>query len=278
MELALKGLLVDKQGSSVEELEECLKPDLHFEYCNQVNSVHKALEKYMEGEYNVCFISSTFPEEEVREFIKDYEKVKKEMPCVFIQLRDTLSLEFDRSSVERIGFATVVSKIGDHRDKDALWEALKPLIELLEKQSTQADVTRAVDSLMGDIDKVAKQRKRGAKAKLSTIYSGFVDDETTKNPELLEEYFETLVETAEEAKPFTAVKIEVPENILKKNLPNLEKDKYTGASHRVWDKLLDLHGIEEGATKKLTRRGKTQEIVPLTNLEKSDPEKVDEES
>lgn len=270
MNLELKGLLIDSTPSLMEPLEGSLKPDIEFEHFEFVNTVHKAIQYHMETDFNVCFIGEAFPSVDLQAFLRDFQKLGKKTPCAFVQVRKKVDLDLDRSSFKSIGFDTVISLAGDHRDKAALWGVLQDVINRRERDETVRNLDAIVDSLMTEVDKTARERKRGAKIKLNNIYGKYVRESSQRFDGLSEEFFDRLLGAIEDAEPFEASAIEVPEDVLAKNLPHLQKDKYKGQSHRVWEKLLNK--LAAANTDPSTIAKVSEALIPSETLENQDTE------
>lgn len=243
MRLELKGLIMDKNSGSLDELEACLKPDVEFEYLDLVTSIHKALEYHMEMDFQLCLIADTFPVNEVNSFLRDYDKLQKNPRCIFVQYKNTVDLDFNRDSLVSYGITTVISKTGDHKDKTALWNALKPLISKFEKKEIADSLDTMIDHLLTEVDRVAQDRKRGVTTKLHSVWGQHIADSSKKYEGLDQDFYNKLIKSTNESEPFSVTEIEVPEAVLGKNLPHLSKSNYKGRSNRVWNMLLNKHGI-----------------------------------
>lgn len=226
----------------MEEIQTAYSSEFEFDELDFVNTVHKAIQAHMGSDFNVCFVGERFNTTELQSFFTDFKKLKKENTCIFVQVRDKVDLDFDRDSLHAIGFETVISKIADHRDKTALWAALKKIIDRKEHLDTLGKLDSIIDNLTEEIDKVALERKRGAKVRLSTIYASYLRDSAGKFKGLADEFYQRLVGTTEDSTPFETTTVTIPDKVLAKNLPHLKKDTYKGQSHRVWEKLLSKHG------------------------------------
>lgn len=245
LKLNLKALVIDITSATADELEDAYSSEFTFESIESVNTVLKAIQFLMTAEFNICFIGETFAQADVQSFFNDYKKLNKEYGCVFVQARSKVDLDFDRSSLQSLGFHTVISKVGDHRDKSALWDAVKIIIERKEHEDTVNSLDTIIDNLTEEIDKVALERKRGAKTRLSTIYANYLRESAGRFKGLADEFYHRLFDTTEECTPFAHTEVNIPDDVLKKNLPHLHKDTYKGQSHRVWGKLLNKHGVTD---------------------------------
>ena len=242
MATELKGLILDTQMFALEELDNALQPEIVFEYLDLVNSAHKAIQYHIEMDFQICLISEKFPIDDVRTFFTDYKKIQKKSLCVFVQFRDHVNADFERTSLKNMGFSTIISKKGTPEDKEALELALKEYWNYEEYKEILGGLPDVVGYLMGEVDKIALEKKRGKEKDLSTIFSDHLKDSSKKFDGLRQDYLDKLIETADAAPAFETTELAVPDNIVTKQLPHLSKEGYKGQSHRVFNKLLNLHG------------------------------------
>ena len=236
------GLEVNATMSALEELDSRLQPEILFEYLDVVNSVHKAIQYHMDMDFQLCFIGDKFPTAEVNSFFADYQKLAKKTHCVFVQFRQTLAIDFDRGSLKKIGFDTVISLQGNSEDKAALVNALQAYILQEEYKEVLGGLPDVVENLMKEVDKIALEKKRGKNKSLNTIYSDHLKASAQKFENLHQDYIDKLTQVTDDAEPFTTAELQVPEDVIEKKLPHLRKKGYDGQSHRVFDRLLKLHG------------------------------------
>ena len=247
----LSALIVEKTSEAAEAFTSAYGAEFLFEPCDFTNTLHRAVQSLIETEFLVCFIGDHFTPDELASFFRDVHKIDRKNACVYVQVRNTIAPDFDRSSVVPIGFKTAISPAATHKDKEVLTEAVKEFLFETEVAKRVIDVDKATKLLLKEIDMVAKERKRGANKTFSGIAAEFITLQTEFAGEVLDKYFTQLTDKTEKAAPQKIFTIAVPASILSKNLPKLEHDKYTGVSHRVWDKLLNKHGV--GATQKPKR-------------------------
>lgn len=270
MKLQLNGLIIDKHQDSLEELPASFKEEIEFDFVDSVNTFLKALEYHMDMEFQICLISDSFPLDEITGFLRDYEKLGRKQRCIFVQFRNRVDIEYRRESLQPVGIATVISKAGDDYDRAALLSALEPIIAELEQKELEASLESIVGHLMEEVDKVAQDRKRGAKTKLSQVYAKHIADSAKKYERIVADYFDKLAVSTQDAEPFTVTELEVPESILTKNLPHLSKAKYKGASNRVWNMLLQKHGLGPDQSKQLAGDD-SEEAIPSAPVEPEEP-------
>jgi hypothetical protein len=260
MQLELKGLIIDQETSSLEALDAALQPDVVFEYLDVVNSVHKAVQYHIDMDFDICFISEKFPAAEVKSFFSDYEKLEKKIPCIFIQFREKCDFDLDRESLQSQGFAAIISYAGDHKDKEYLWKALKPLINKQGYQEAVSELDSVVNKLLNEVDKIARERKRGKNKKLNNIVGRYLQDTSTEFENLKQAYLDKLIKETEEAEAFEPTEVVIPDAILDKKLPELKKDGYKGQSHRVHVKVESQHAD----------KNKVSEYIPPPNPKDSE--------
>ncbi|MDC0358279.1 hypothetical protein OAO01_05625 [Oligoflexia bacterium] len=246
MENKLIVLFIGRDIEAASDLTKVYGSDFCFEECDFTNKLHKAIQSVRDIAYNLCFISDQYSMAETRSFFADYEKLDKDQVCVFVQVRDQLEKDFDRTSLSAAGFTTIISRIGTHADKETLRETLKTLLFQDAIREKKITVEVALDIVLRDLDKVARERKRGRDCKLDKLAVDFIALQTEFNEEVLQKYFNQLAEKTGEAEPQNQHEVKIPTQVLQRQLPNLKSNTYTGASSRVWAKLLKRYGLEEG--------------------------------
>lgn len=243
MTLQLKGLIIDKHSQAHEELQEALRPDVEFGYVDVVNTFHKALEYHIDMEFHVCLIGEAFPMNEINGFLRDYDKLNRDPRCIFVQIKKHVEAEYKRDSLVAYGITTVISKDGDESDRAALTKALQPVIITFEKKEISDSLDSMINHLLDQVDKAAQDMKRGVPRCLHSVYGKHIAESSEKYQGLDQDFYKKLIESTSEAKPFAVSELAMPENILNKNLPHLSKSKYKGRSNRVWNMLLNKHGV-----------------------------------
>ena len=246
MTATINGLIIDTNLFGVDDLKNSFQPEFCFETLEIVNTAHKAIQHHLEMDYEFCLISEQFPKEELKSFFNDFNKLDKPLRCVFVQLRENVSEDFERQSLANIGFDTIISKRGTKADKEALEIALKDYIDKKEYIEILGGLPDVVEYLMGEVDKIALEKKRGKEKDLNTIFSDHLKDSSQKYDGLRQDYLDKLFETTDKAKAFEEIiKLDIPVDVVNKNLPGLSKDGYIGQSHRVFNRLLNLHGAKK---------------------------------
>ena len=209
--------------------------------------MHSALEHQSTSNFHVCFISESFTLKELSSFFSDMRSIGKDKSCVYIQLRDNISESEDRAALQAAGFTTMVTAAGTPKDRDALRKAMQALMRARELEMRAANMGEVTKVALKEIDRLASDRKRGFYRPTPPGFRTLLEFHSNLDTELLRKYFENLMEQSQQALPLIITAIEVPENVLKRKLPYLERSRYFGASHRVWEKLKRMHGKKDPA-------------------------------
>ncbi|MCB0354059.1 MAG: hypothetical protein KDD64_11055 [Bdellovibrionales bacterium] len=232
----------DASGALAQQLIDAYGDEYDFGEVEFTTSLLKAIQSLQEGSFDICCVAASYSDEEIREFFLDFNKLQLEKACAFVQVHSTLEPDFDRDMPKQFGLHGIISLQGTHVDREELSQALvdwKHEKEIVEKK---IDVEGALNVVLRDIDRAARDLKRGKKQKMNQIPSEFISIQTDFDEEVLKSYFNKLSVKTEQSEPEEADLIKVPEEVLKKNLPFLEEDKYGGVSQRVWKKLLRKMG------------------------------------
>ncbi|NDC37246.1 MAG: hypothetical protein EBZ48_04245 [Proteobacteria bacterium] len=239
-------LVIDSSADGAKALVHTLEPELKFSFVDFTSSLRKALMSHTEESFQVCFLSEKFPPADTEAFFKDIKGVKSAAHCVFVQVREDIPAEFDPSPITALGFRAVISRKGTHDDKVRLIKVLEDTFYAREVKRRKLDVDSAMTKLLDEIDRAAIDIRRGVPRKLAAIRMDGIEIDTAFDPEVLESYFETLSQQTAEAEPRTIDKLKIPEKVLRKALPCLTAEGYTGASQRVWKILAARYGVKIG--------------------------------
>lgn len=246
----IKTLVVDTVPASASQLYEVLKPDLVLSECEQVSSLFDAVRAISDSFFGICLICDAYKPEDLKAFFGDVLKLDRGKNCLFVQVRESLASQFDRSSLSAIGFRTVISRKGHADDRRSIIEAYKAMGHSVEVRKRVNDVDTTMGLLLDEVDRISEDRKRGRSSKFNTISPDFIADQTSFDTEVMESYYQKLTEVAETVAPQEYQGVEVPDAILKKNLPHLSKDNYSGVSTRVWAKLKKKFGVKRAKDEK----------------------------
>lgn len=240
----IKTLVVDTVSTSSSALLDALKPDLVLTECEQVSSLYKAIRAISESYYGLCLISDSYNIDDLNAFFGDVLKIDKGKNCLFVQVKDSLTSEFDRTSLKQMGFETIISRKGHAEDKRSILDAYREKVHGVEVRKRVVDVTDTLGLLLEEVDRVSEERRRGKDTKFNNIATDFVADQVSFDTEVLDSYYNKLTEVSETVEPEEYKGVKIPEEVLKKNLPHLSENTYVGASHRVWKKVKKKFGVK----------------------------------
>jgi len=243
--LDIKALVLDSSAGAAELLAATLRRDFDFAEVEFTNTTHKAVQSFTESQYNLCFISDAFSLEETQVFMRDLAKIRRDDNCLFVQVRDAVPDDVDRRSLRDSNIFYIISRRGTHADRVGLEEALVQVLFAKKLEEKVTTVNDTMQMVLTEIDRAAEDLKRGREAKINKLPINFVDYQTDFHQRVLDEYYEALSDKAESAAPNEIDRLDVPEGVLSRQLPNLSKDTYNGASHRVWRKLKKKYGTKD---------------------------------
>jgi hypothetical protein len=255
MEEGIRVLLVapvsvsDQIGETVEQHYGAYFP---IEEIEAVPSLMKALNALNEEPFQLCLVSDRIPADGYSSFVNDLTQLADANKCPCLLFTGTGSEESETSGdqekeppLKPSGFHSVISLSAHPSDINLFRDALSRWYELLEQKKTKQDVEGAMKLILRNIDNAASNIKRGVNMKLNSLPSEFIEVRSSLDEVIYEDYLSKLEARTKTAEPENENVIEIPETILQKDLPKLEKNTYTGASTRVWRKLLKKHGKEE---------------------------------
>lgn len=240
----IKTLVVDSVNGSAEELSKILRPEIEFAESEQVSSLYKALQALDDCYFGLCLISEMYGQNDLDVFFNDIKRLQKNKGCLFVQVRELIPENFDRSSLSDTGFPTIISRKGTFGDKEALLAAYNSLVHAKEVRKKITDVKTSMDLLLHELDRVADDRKRGRQTKFNSVPGNLVSGHTMFDPEVLDNFFEKLEATAAAMPAEEIEKLDIPEKLLKEGLPGLSKEVYQGVSRRVWQRLKKKYGVK----------------------------------
>ncbi len=242
-ETCIKTLIIESAEVLASNIIKELQGRLPVGECDFSPTLFKGVKSLLEEAYDLCLISDAFPLPELEVFFRDVTGSVQSKGCVFVLVKDKLAKEFDRSSLAEFGFQTVVTRNLANADIEVITKLLAGKLHACEVKRRVIDVDKALQIAFKEIDAMAADIKRGAKRDINTLSMDFINLQADFDQEILDEYLTKLVEKTEGAEtPVLNTKLEIPAQILARNLPKLSKDTYTGASRRVWKVLVDMHG------------------------------------
>ena len=241
--MEIKALFVNPNTTSCTELIKSAAPEVVMSEQKFIKTLRMAIQTIEQKDFNVIFISESFPADDLNAFLKDLKLLDKQQLAI-VQTRQALTDDFDPKPILDLGFNAVVSYKGTHRDKEQLL-ALEAIIK--EKQQffeRVVDVRSAVRLLLNELENSIKNKVRGRDYKYNGIATQHINRETVDMEALLEEYHSALANQSDDRKESVIRKLDLPDKVVQK-FPGAEKDSYTGVSIRVWDKLAKKFGVKE---------------------------------
>ncbi len=183
-------LIVDANSANAEALANAYRPDVDFGECDFANSAHNAIQSHLQTFYKLCLVSEHFSHDELKSFFDDVNKIERKDVCVFVQVRETVELDFDRSSLVDQGFTSVISRAGTYKDKEALKAAVKIHLREFEVARRTVDVNSAIRLLLAELHRVSEDRRRGRASTFNTLTMDFISMQTQFDAEILHKYYE----------------------------------------------------------------------------------------
>ncbi len=241
----LDSLVVDNSQADAEDLIRALRPEIPIAEIKFTNSAHKAVQNHIDHAFNVCFISDRVPAEDLASFFKDIKSLKVDQRCIFVQVKKELSENFNSEPAKSLGFNGVISRQGTYKDKEELYRLTLELFKAKDIEVRKTDVKSAMKVLLRELDSVADFRRRGVTRQFNTLSMDFIADQTEVHQDILDQYFESLESQTTAAPPPEMSSIEIPQHVLKRNLPNLSESNYSGKSERVWKRLIKNFGVKK---------------------------------
>jgi hypothetical protein len=247
MRVEVRGIIIDNRPERAAELKQRLETVVAFLDYLPVRSPREGVEVISEQYFEVCFISAEFATEELSSFILDLSHLKHENPCVLIQVRDDLRANELREDLAGSRFATVLTRHVTEQDSAALLGVLQALVQRREVKRRCQESHMMMDLALREIDRVAKDLKRGKKRTLTRgAFSSSMRECLEFNPAVLESYFVQLAKQLEKSVPARDVIVTVPQRLFDMGLPGLSNGTYEGQSLRVWEMLAEKFGVTKG--------------------------------
>lgn len=246
---AVKGLFVDSREDFAESFRELLWPEIRLKNKCNCSNLTSAFQKHLEEDFAICFIGNTI-KEGLDSFFKDIETLGRTSSCVFVRVVNQLPPEVNRFAPAEPGFNLIISLEITAEDKSALIESLKREYHRQEVVTRSQDLETAVGLMLKEIDSVSKDAKRGKQRALNKLMTGLVELHADFDQNLLEQYFLTLADKAEESEPIRKLVREVPQAVLRRKLPKLNESGYGGVSSRVGEMILEKFGQAIAASAK----------------------------
>ena len=248
MDLNIRLLILDlnqEHAAGIAEKLQSIIPFVTYETCH---SVEDALQAHLENPFQICILTASIRESDAEIFLKDMQKLyatNHDKLCTFISVKPDLPPNFDLAPSLAMGLSTVVSENFDKSDHEKLKNSLQEYLHFKKISENIGDLDWTMKLVLAEVDRVSNERKRGRETKFNTIASDFVSNMVEFDAKVLSKYFDALSEETEKSSPQQAQYIRIPKEVLSRKLPKLLESRYTGASSRVWKKLLDKYGVKE---------------------------------
>ncbi|MCO6429689.1 MAG: hypothetical protein J5J00_02430 [Deltaproteobacteria bacterium] len=246
VELSFRLLLMHEDRARAAELAKELSNFIPFMGHDIVTNEQAALESHLHNPYDICIVSPAFPDAKMEVLIRDLSQLyaqKYGRMCRFVRYSAEPPSEGALNSASTAGFDCVVSALFDAQDRKRLEELGSEMRRAAEIQEYTRDLDCTMQRILSEVDRVARDRKRGRQTSFNTVSIDFVSDLVEFEPAVFEKYLNSLCNQAEKAEAAKYSKVKIPAAVLKKNLPKLFEDRYAGPSSRVWKKLLKKYGI-----------------------------------
>lgn len=250
MDIEVRVLIVEKGLETGASLVAALFPELVVTGFEVRRGLHLAFQELRESDFDLCFVSEDFPDQEISDFFKDLRQISRSNESLFVKLMRMFPEGFKPEQVKEQGFHLAVRRPPTDGDKALLRAEVKKFIDEREIVRKCIDVDLAVKLILREIDRVAVDRKRGIDRKFArNIVSDFMNDQVHSHEDVMKALVDALSKHAEDSRPDKDVKVVLPEYLFEKDMPGLVDGTYQGVSQRVWEMLKDKFGVSgEGET------------------------------
>lgn len=248
MDLNIRLLILDRNPEHAEELAKGIMPIIPFIHHEVLSTIQEALEAHLDNPFNISLVTSSIAEQEVNAFIRDMQKLytqSQDRLCAFIKIMPVIPDKYNSIPDIQLGFATICSEKFDEKDQKNLHNALKDFNNFKQLNENISDIEWTMKMILAEVDRVSSDRARGRETKFNTIAIDFASDLVEFDSKVMDSYFDCLTEQTINLPPRKSQHVKIPKNVLKKSLPKLVEDRYTGASSRVWRKLVNKFGTGE---------------------------------
>lgn len=257
-------ILIGARVVTADDLELAYQPDLLLHGMEVATSTHEAIEFFLTGPFDLCLISDSVAVPDLQALVADLKKVEGHATTVFALLNENEKARIDRAALNGVGVTLIVSPHGSTEDHAILSAALKEKVYSWELKTRIQDVERVIGLTLKELDKVSRERKRGRPLSTSKDIKDFIQLTTAFHDDVRKRFYDVLEEKTQDAKPIKASKVDVPEAVLSRKLPKLDKDLYHGASSRVWDVLVKKFGIQRPGTEPGVEAGAEAAVAAST--------------
>jgi hypothetical protein len=248
MNLNIRLLILDTDEKHAEVLAKKFMTIVPFIHHEVVGNIQHALEAHLDNPFNVSLITSSIRDEDKTVFVKDMQKFytqSMDKLCAFIGVLTHLPVTFKMEDYKKLGYSTVISEHFDVQDQENLKGAMGEFSRFKKMNEHISDIEWTMKMILAEVDRVSSDRKRGRDTKFNKIAINFASDLVEFDTKIMDRYFDCLTEHTGKLEGKKSTQIRIPKSVLKKSLPKLVEDRYTGASSRVWDKLVQKFGTED---------------------------------
>lgn len=242
MAASIRALILEQNAGWAEKIMEGLGSKFTFAAFDNAPNLTEALQLHIDNWYSMCLLPETLNAETVATFMADYAKLERQPGCVFVQVRASVDSTFDRTSLRDKGFTTVISRDINKSDIAVLEQVLHTRSVAEQIQEKIVDVEGAIKLVLSEIDRAAKEKKRGRQPKLNKLSANFVSWNANFDEQVLKTYFNSLTEKTAQHKATKQTVLHIPKDVKEKAPPLMTEEGYVGVSERVFKKLERLYG------------------------------------
>lgn len=241
----LSCLIVTGEQFPEKKLTERLAPSFQFAEIDYASSLSNAFQTLLDSNFNLCLIGIKY-QDGLESFFRDMKKIGRDKTCAFVKVQPTIS-NAPKSIGESLGyeFCAKISTELIEADIEALRAALSKEVVRMHQEERVTDIPKYVDMVLKEIDNFARKQQRGIPASYDKVIANLVKDMMGADSTHKEAFIAKLADEAEQAEGFNFGSVQIPDKILDKNLPELDKTKYVGSSARVWNRLLKKYGTKQ---------------------------------
>jgi hypothetical protein len=242
----LSCLIVTGEQFPEEKLSELLAPAFLFSEFEHASSLSTAFQFLVDSNVNLCLIGTQF-QNEISSFLRDMSKLGRDKTCAFVRvLASGDKINSDKTdSLAETGFCASISTELGAKDIQSLRAALSKEVVRMHQEQRVMDIPKYVDMVLKEIDNLARSKQRGMPTHYDKVIASLVKDMMGAESIHQTAFIERLSEVAEHSSSFSSSTVDMPNLILDRKLPQLDKTRYTGRSSRVWNNLLKRYGTKE---------------------------------
>jgi hypothetical protein len=245
MSSELNCLIVGISGFPQQKLRESLAPAFCFTTFDTADSVSEAFQCLVNTNFNLCVIAASL-DQELQPFFRDMRKLGRDRTCAFVKFSPArIRPKETAAELQASGFCATISADLDAQDLIALRKALSQEMVKIREELKAESIPGCVDLVLRELDQIARRKQRGIDAKFDQVIASLVRDMMSETSIHHSNFLEALSIGAEQSISFSENAVEIPDQVLERNLPKLDKSTYRGTSSRVWNKLLKRYGVQQ---------------------------------